>query len=246
MQEIISVQKTVISGSEENSVNSRDIYEYLEVGTDYNTWIKRAIDKYDFVENDDFMLLKNGEQKQGGHNKVDYIVTMDMAKELCMVSNTEKGKATRKYFIAIEKKATEPMTLTEQLIKSAIALDEQAKRISYLELKMASNNDKLLEDVTDLIEINTIRETKPLPGYHAVGFYQGRYGMSYNKIKEMAVVFGPKACRCSKNIEGLVSEYYAYHITDMDDAFNNVKTSSVKVSKTRHTSPYLKGKFEIN
>ncbi len=124
----------------------------------------------------------------------------------------------------------------------SIRLNEQEARMVQLEIK----NDKIIEDVVELIEINTIAETKPLPRYHAVGFYQGRYGMSNHKIKEMIGVFGPKTCRCSKNIEGLVSEYQAYFIPDMDDAFSNVKSSSTKISKTKFTSPYLKGKFEIN
>ena len=62
-----------------NSVNSREIYEYLEVGTKYADWIKRAIDKYDFVDGEDFIVLKNG---NGTNAFIDYIVTMDMAKEL--------------------------------------------------------------------------------------------------------------------------------------------------------------------
>lgn len=56
--------------------------------SNYSTWIQRAIEKYDFEEGVDYITIIT-DSKSG---KRDYIVTMDMAKELCMVSNTEKGK----------------------------------------------------------------------------------------------------------------------------------------------------------
>ena len=98
------IRETVLDGLEVNSVNSRDVYEYLEIDTKYATWIKRAIDKYDFEEDVDYVILKNGNNPLGGRPEKDYLVTMDMAKELCMISNTPKGKETRKIFIQADKK----------------------------------------------------------------------------------------------------------------------------------------------
>ena len=86
MNDLIKIEKTVLNGAETNSVNSRVIYDYLEVATAYSEWIKRAIEKYDFIENEDYIIILT-DSKSG---KRDYIVSMDMAKELCMVSNTEK------------------------------------------------------------------------------------------------------------------------------------------------------------
>ncbi len=90
--ELFKIEQTELDDATVNSVNSRLIYEYLEVETPYSMWIQRAIDKYDFIEGVDFTTHKfvNGKATQ-----TDYIVTIDMAKELCMVSNTEKGKETR-------------------------------------------------------------------------------------------------------------------------------------------------------
>ena len=89
MEELITVKKTKFNSAEVNSVNSRDIYEYLQINTKYADWIKRAIEKYGFEENVDFVILKNG---NGTNAFLDYIVTIDMAKELCMVSNTDNSK----------------------------------------------------------------------------------------------------------------------------------------------------------
>ena len=84
MYDLLQISTTTIGIENVNSVNAREIHGYLEVKTKFTTWIQRAIEKYDFEENLDFVLLnKNVKQKlgSGGHNQVDYIVTLDMAKE---------------------------------------------------------------------------------------------------------------------------------------------------------------------
>ena len=102
MKNLILITKSEIGTEELNSVNARDIHEYLEVKTRFNDWIKRAIERYDFRENIDYSkmsILQNGNPNP----IIDYIVTLDMAKELAMLENNEKGKEIRKYFIKIEK-----------------------------------------------------------------------------------------------------------------------------------------------
>ena len=102
MKNLISITKSEIGTEELNSVNARDIHEYLEVKTRFNDWIKRAIERYDFRENIDYSKMSI--LQHGNPNPIiDYIVTLDMAKELAMLENNEKGKEIRKYFIKIEK-----------------------------------------------------------------------------------------------------------------------------------------------
>jgi len=132
MDNIIPILDNKI-GTELNSVNSRDIYKYLQVATKYADWIKRAIDKYEFVENEDFTILKNG---NGSNAFLDYIVTLDMAKELCMVSNTPNGKETRKYFISIEKQAQKPLTVIEQIQIMATNHIEQEKKLTEHHIRL--------------------------------------------------------------------------------------------------------------
>ena len=105
MTNIIKVTKNEIGNAELNSVNARDIHNYLQVNSKFADWIKRAISKYDFKENIDYTVLKNEKKLNDGVCRpfTDYIVTMDMAKELAMLENNPKGKETRKYFINCEK-----------------------------------------------------------------------------------------------------------------------------------------------
>ena len=105
MTNIIKITKNEIGNAELNSVNARDIHNYLQVNSKFADWIKRAISKYDFKENIDYTVLKNEKKLNDGVCRpfTDYIVTMDMAKELAMLENNPKGRETRKYFINCEK-----------------------------------------------------------------------------------------------------------------------------------------------
>jgi phage anti-repressor protein len=121
MEELIKITPSPKTGNP--VVNARDLYKFLEVGMHFADWIKPLIDKWGFIENQDFALLfydKNGEkistsQKQdmeecGFANKVyriEYALTLDTAKEISMVQNSTKGKEARRYFIAKEKELQE-------------------------------------------------------------------------------------------------------------------------------------------
>ena len=99
----------LIKIAEENGeqlVSARDLHEFLEIKSRFNDWIKNRIEKYDFEENQDFVTItKKLVTAQGNEsNYLDYILKLDMAKELSMVENNEKGSQARKYFIEVEKK----------------------------------------------------------------------------------------------------------------------------------------------
>ena len=82
------------------------MHQFLEVKSDFNNWIKNRISDYGFTENQDFeVFVKNNENSQGGRPLKEYIISIDMAKELSMVERNEKGKLARLYFIEMEKKA---------------------------------------------------------------------------------------------------------------------------------------------
>lgn len=90
----------------ERAVNARELHQFLEVETRFNDWISRRIEEYQFIEKQDFeVLLKNEKNSNGGRPLKEYIISIDMAKELSMVERNEKGKLARLYFIEMEKKA---------------------------------------------------------------------------------------------------------------------------------------------
>ncbi|MBF0140790.1 MAG: antA/AntB antirepressor family protein, partial [Magnetococcales bacterium] len=87
------------------TVNARELHVFLEVGKDFSNWIKDRIGKYKFVENQDFICSPDLASKgRGGHNAIEYHLTLDMAKELAMVQSNAKGQQARRYFIRCEKR----------------------------------------------------------------------------------------------------------------------------------------------
>ena len=131
MNDLIKITKSNIGAEVINSVNAREIHSYLQVNTKFADWIRRAIEKYDFKENVDYVcFLKN---EKAGNNAIskDYIVTLDMAKELAMLENNEKGKETRRYFIEVEKKQNKPLTYEEVMQNALLLADEKVKALEH-------------------------------------------------------------------------------------------------------------------
>ena len=100
------------------TINARELHAFLGVGKVFQTWIKDRISKYEFVDGVDFVCSQNsvnnhgdfdfpnlGNQKRRGGDRrsFDYHITLDMAKELSMVENNDRGREARRYFIECEK-----------------------------------------------------------------------------------------------------------------------------------------------
>ena len=135
MNSLIQITKNTINGDEINSVNARETYDYLGLAKgQFSRWIKSAIEKYDFVQNEDYITIDTDVE-----GVKDYIVSLDMAKELCLVSNTPKGKETRKYFINFEKQYQRPLTINEQITLIAQGHQEVEQRLTQIEHKIEND-----------------------------------------------------------------------------------------------------------
>lgn len=161
MNDLIKITKSTIGAEVINSVNAREIHSYLEVKTRFNDWINRAIEKYDFIENNDYSILSNGNIK-------DYIVTLDMAKELAMLENNEKGKETRKYFIEVEKRQNRVLTTSEQIVLLAQGHQEIEQRLSNTEDKInyLENKSPIIYNQIKVLEDKRKSRTNQLVGYN--------------------------------------------------------------------------------
>ena len=109
MNELIKVDMT----GEQIKVSARELHRFLEAGADYRHWFPRMCE-YGFVEGTDFNVVKIDRVQNEGNRQVkrvieDAIMSLDMAKEVCMITRNEKGKAARKYFIKVEKDWNSPM-----------------------------------------------------------------------------------------------------------------------------------------
>ena len=122
---LIPVVPGNIKGHAAQLVDARQLHAFLGVGRDFSNWIKGRIQEYGFVEKQDYLLAKTGEQHQldspkpanqisrspnrgsgdcgGDRRSIDYYLTLDMAKELAMVERTDRGRQARRYFIECER-----------------------------------------------------------------------------------------------------------------------------------------------
>lgn len=136
MNNLINV---TLNENHEPVVSGRQLHETLGVKTKYADWFNRMIE-YGFTENQDFLLLKNEQQTgRGGHNKVDHVLKLDMAKEIAMIQRTDKGKEVRTYFIQVEKDFNSP----EKIMARALLMAD--KKIKLLE----SQNENLLIELEE-------------------------------------------------------------------------------------------------
>jgi len=142
----------IIEHDGKQAVNARELHQKLGSKQQFANWIRNRIEKYGFVENQDFSSFNKVIKRENGATTVtEYALSLDMAKELCMVENNEKGRMIRKYFIEVEKKARTqnpfaiPQTYSEALLLAA----NQAKQIEKQQLALEQKkieNDKLVAD----------------------------------------------------------------------------------------------------
>lgn len=111
MNELIKINQSSINDEAVQTVNARDLHEFLEVTTRFNDWISNRIKDFGFEENSDFSIFTENLVK--GRPAKQYAISIDMAKELSMVERNDQGKKARQYFIECEKVAKQPPQLND-------------------------------------------------------------------------------------------------------------------------------------
>ena len=169
----------------DNKVSGRELHNFLEVGRDFTNWMKQMIG-YGFNEHADYeVYAKNGENPSGGRPSVDYRMTIDMAKEICMIQRTEKGKQARQYFIECEKrlKGQKPMSQLEILAGATQALLDQQREIDRI--KMANEKQekemKVLNSRVDTMNGVCITGDKQQKLNQMIRLYATRNGLQYSE-----------------------------------------------------------------
>ena len=121
--------------SEQPTVSGRELHEALMIETPYHKWFPRMCE-YGFTENEDFWT--NLSESTGGRPSTDHQLTIPMAKEICMLQRTEKGKQFRRYFIQVEEAWNSP----EMVMKRALEIAN--KRVHELQAKVEQDKPKVL------------------------------------------------------------------------------------------------------
>lgn len=149
-----------------NKVSGRELHGFLEIGRDFTNWMKQMIG-YGFSEYADYeVYARNGEKPFGGRPSIDYIMTIDMAKEICMIQRTDRGKQARQYFIECEKRLSRqrPLSQLEILQGSVERLVQHEHDIEVLQQAQEETNKRIdgMKDVISLTAASWRKDTTVL------------------------------------------------------------------------------------
>lgn len=160
MTELIKVH---YDNADRPTVSGRELWEALEVETPYHKWMPRMCE-YGFAENVDYVVTdifvpnSNG----GKQTRTDHQLTIPMAKELCMLQRTDKGKQMRQYFIAVEEQWNSPDAIMARALQLSNAkLKEMQITVSTLtvENQIMKPKAEYFDELVDRNLLTGIRET---------------------------------------------------------------------------------------
>lgn len=150
------------------TVSARDLHAALEVKTLFKDWFPRMLE-YGFENGRDFNPLKIEQVRLEGSREVtrtvdDAEITIEMAKEICMLQRSEKGKQARKYFIQLEKAWNSPekvmaraLQIASDKIKGLQAkIKEDAPAVRFANAITGCDTNILVRDMAKLLKQNGV------------------------------------------------------------------------------------------
>lgn len=156
MNELIQIDTT---NADRPTVSGRELHEKLDVSTPYDKWMPRMIE-YGFTEGKDFSTFLS--KSTGGRPATDHQLTISMAKEICMIQRSEKGRMFRQYFIQVEEAWNKPEAVMARALQLANrTLDNIRKENSKLIVQNETMRPKAeyFDDLVDRNMLSSIRDT---------------------------------------------------------------------------------------
>lgn len=143
------------------TISARDLHERLNIKTAFKDWFPRMA-SYGFIEGEDYNLLKNERVQLEGNREVkrevnDYNISIDMAKQICMIQRTPEGKQVRQYLLDLEKAWNTPELIMARALKVA---DKQITNLKSENEKLHNHNVELINENTQLAE--NVERSRPL------------------------------------------------------------------------------------
>lgn len=157
MSELIKLQSNNL---QEQSISARELYDKLGLSKDFSNWFKYQSDKLNLIENQDFtpILAKS----TGGRPGIDYLIPLDIAKHITMISGGEKAREIRNYFIQVERAWNSPEKVMARALEFAkMELAHATKQIESMKPKAffaaavsSSKSSVLVGDLAKLLMQN--------------------------------------------------------------------------------------------
>ena len=169
----------VMVKNDQQLVSARELYKGLEIKTRFSLWVKQNFD--DFEQGMDFtsVVTTTEVQNNGGIQQrelQDYALTIDMAKQLCLLSRTKRGKEYREYLIEIEKKWNNPQNVVQR------AMDILHSENLQLKLENKSLNRQLEESNKKANYLDVILGTTDAMVTTQIAMDYGYSAVKFNKL----------------------------------------------------------------
>lgn len=153
--------------SDRPTVLARDLHEFLEAETPFHKWFPRMCE-YGFTEDEDYRtFLSNRSDGLPGKPRHDAQLTIDMAKEICMLQRNEKGKQARQYFLQLEREWNSPEAVMSRALRMA---EERLERFKTINANLSVQNAimqpkaEYFDGLCDRESLTGVRETAKLLG----------------------------------------------------------------------------------
>lgn len=188
--------------NDQQLVSARDLHKGLELSNRFSKWVNQNFKE--FEDGEDFTSVPGGTVVQSGNGTVrkydDYALTIDMAKQLCMMSHTELGRKYRKYFIELERKWNDP----QEVVKRGYAIlqnenaqlrieNEQMKpKALFADAVSASKTTVLIGELAKILKQNgvNIGATRLFAWLRENGYLISRKGTDWNMPTQRSMELG--------------------------------------------------------
>lgn len=168
------------------TVSGRELHEFLEISTRYNDWFLRMCE-YGFTEGTDYYSKMSKTSEKGGRPSVDHILTLNMAKELCMLARNEKGKQARQYFLEVEKDWNTPeKVMARALIMASHKIEKQQKQLDEAQATVQEQTKQLEEAKPKVIFADAVAASSTSLSVAAVAKIINQNGISMGQNRFFA------------------------------------------------------------
>ena len=217
--ELIKIDYTT---SDRPTVLARDLHTALEVETPYNKWLPRMCE-YGFTEGVDYVTVDKNVYRADGKAmpqiQHDHQITIAMAKELCMLQRSEKGKQFRKYFIQVEEAWNTPEQVMARALQMANRMVDKLKKdnayllekaeadapkVLFADAVAASHTSILIGDLAKLIRQNGVEvgQNRLFQWLRDNGYLIKRKGSDWNMPTQRSIEMGLLEIKESTHIDG--------------------------------------------
>lgn len=195
---------TVNYDNEQPTVSARELHDFLEVGADFSHWFPRMCE-YGFEQGRDFNPVKFDRVRFEGNREVkrtvdDAEITIDMAKELCMLQRNDKGKQARQYFLQLERDWNSPEKVMARALQIAHKrihtlsekIEQDAPKVLFADSVATSHTSILIFDLAKIVKQNGVDMggKRLFAWMRDNGYLVRRQGTDYNMPTQRSMELG--------------------------------------------------------